>query len=95
MKKPRLDDIDLKILRILQTDGRVTNVELPRQAGISAPPCLRRVRALEEAGFITGYFAELDAQMLGLGVTVFAMVGLDLIQEIKRTCKAESVHAKI
>ena len=67
MKKPRLDDIDLKILRILQTDGRVTNVELARQAGISAPPCLRRVRALEKAGFITGYFAELDAQMLGLG----------------------------
>ena len=77
MKKPRLDDIDLKILRILQTDGRVTNVELARQAGISAPPCLRRVRALEKAGFITGYFAELDAQMLGLGVTVFAMVGLE------------------
>ena len=53
MKKPRLDHIDLKILRILQTNGRVTNVELARQAGISAPPCLRRVRALEKAGFIT------------------------------------------
>jgi len=77
MKKPRLDEIDLKILRILQTNGRVTNVELAKQAGISAPPCLRRVRALEAAGFITGYFAELDAQMLGLGVTVFAMVGLE------------------
>jgi DNA-binding Lrp family transcriptional regulator len=77
MKKPRLDDIDLKILHILQTNGRVTNVELARQAGISAPPCLRRVRALEKAGFITGYFAELDAHMLGLGVTVFAMVGLE------------------
>ena len=82
MKKPRLDDIDLKILRILQTDGRVTNVELARQAGISAPPCLRRVRALEKAGFITGYFAELDAQMLGLGVTVFAMVGLESQAEV-------------
>ena len=77
MKKPRLDDIDMKILRILQTNGRVTNVDLAKQVGISAPPCLRRVRALEKAGFISGYFAELDAQMLGLGVTVFALVGLE------------------
>ena len=77
MKKPRLDDIDLKILDVLQSDGRITNVELAQKAGISAPPCLRRVRALEEAGFITGYSARLDAGMLGLGVTVFAMVGLE------------------
>lgn len=77
MKKPRLDEIDLKILSVLQTDGRITNVELAGKAGISAPPCLRRVRALEEAGFIKGYRARVDAGMLGLGVTVFAMVGLE------------------
>ncbi len=77
MKKPRLDEIDLKILEVLQTDGRITNVDLAEQAGISAPPCLRRVRALEKAGFIKGYRARVDAQMLGLGVTVFAMVGLE------------------
>ena len=76
MKKPRLDDIDLKILRILQTDGRVTNVELARQAGISAPPVCAAC-APGKSRFHTGYFAELDAQMLGLGVTVFAMVGLE------------------
>ncbi|MGC6535700.1 MAG: Lrp/AsnC family transcriptional regulator [Parvibaculales bacterium] len=77
MKKPRLDDIDLKIIDVLQTDGRITNVDLAKQVGISAPPCLRRVRALEEAGFIKGYRARVDAGMLGLGVTVFAMVGLE------------------
>ncbi len=77
MKKPRLDSIDLKILEILQANGRITNVELAKQVEISAPPCLRRVRALEEAGFIKGYRARVDANMLGLGVTVFAMVGLE------------------
>src|SRR5256885_5533451 len=51
----RLDAIDWKILKELQDDGRMTNVELARRVGISAPPCLRRVRALEEAGFIKGY----------------------------------------
>jgi len=77
MKKPRLDEIDLKILAVLQTDGRITNVDLASKVGISAPPCLRRVRALEEAGFIKGYRARVDGGMLGLGVTVFAMVGLE------------------
>ena len=55
----------------------MTNVELARRAGISAPPCLRRVRALEEAGFIRGYHGDLNAEMLGYGVTVFAHVGLN------------------
>ena len=72
----RLDSIDLKILKELQDDGRITNVELARRVGISAPPCLRRVRALEEAGFIKGYRALLDEKMLGYEVTVFAMVHL-------------------
>jgi DNA-binding Lrp family transcriptional regulator len=72
----RLDAIDWKILAELQDDGRMTNVELARRVGISAPPCLRRVRALEEAGFIKGYRALLDESRLGFEVTVFAMVHL-------------------
>ncbi len=71
-----LDAIDRKILKELQDDGRMTNVELARRVGISAPPCLRRVRALEEAGFIKGYRALLDEKQLGYEVTVFAMVHL-------------------
>ena len=72
----RLDSIDRKILRELQDDGRITNVELASRVGISAPPCLRRVRALEEAGYIKGYRALLDEKKLGYEVTVFAMVHL-------------------
>ena len=72
----RLDSIDLHILRELQEDGRITNVELARRVGISAPPCLRRVRALEAAGYITGYRALLDPRKLGFEVTMFAMVHL-------------------
>ena len=71
-----LDKIDLKIISILQDEGRISNVDLASRIGISAPPCLRRVRALEEAGFISGYHASVSAQQLGYGVTVFAMVGL-------------------
>jgi len=74
--KVRLDAIDWKILKELQADGRMTNVELARRVGISAPPCLRRVRALEEAGVITGYRALLDEKMVGWDITMFAMVGL-------------------
>jgi len=70
------DPIDRKILSELQADGRMTNVELARRVGISAPPCLRRVRALEESGFIRGYHADVDARKLGFEVQVFAMVGL-------------------
>jgi DNA-binding Lrp family transcriptional regulator len=76
MRRVKLDRIDRRILRDLQNDGRVTNVELARRAGISAPPCLRRVRALEEAGFIRGYHADLNPEALGYSVTVFAHVGL-------------------
>ena len=76
MKKQRLDDIDLRIIDELQRNGRMTNVDLARRVGISAPPCLRRVRALEQAGFIAGYHANIDPALLGFGVTVFAMVGL-------------------
>lgn len=76
MQRVRLDEIDRRILEELRDDGRMTNVELSRRVGISAPPCLRRVRALEEAGFIRGYHAEFNAEMLGYTLTVFALVGL-------------------
>ena len=76
MRRVKLDRIDRRILRDLQDDGRMTNVELARRAGISAPPCLRRVRALEEAHYIRGYHADINPEALGFGVTVFAQVGL-------------------
>lgn len=76
MKRARLDKIDRNILKRLQSEGRVTNVELAKSVGISAPPCLRRVRALQEEGFIKGYFAQIDHAKLGFGVSVFAMVKL-------------------
>ena len=72
----RLDQTDWRILYELQGDGRITNVELSRRAGISPPPCLRRVRVLEEQGLITGYRAVLNAEKLGFELTMFAMVGL-------------------
>jgi DNA-binding Lrp family transcriptional regulator len=78
----KLDKIDRRILHDLQNDGRMTNVELARRAGISAPPCLRRVRALEEAGFVLGYHADLDPRALGYNVTVFAQVGLKSQAEV-------------
>jgi len=76
MPSHKLDPIDRKILAELQGDGRMTNVELARRVGISAPPCLRRVRTLEESGYIRGYFAKVDPRLLGFEVQVFAMVGL-------------------
>ena len=72
----RLDLIDRKILAELQGEGRMTNVELASRVGISAPPCLRRVRVLEEAGYIRGYHADINARELGFEVQVFAMVRL-------------------
>lgn len=76
MKQVKLDKIDLKILKNLQSNGRITNVDLAKEAGISAPPCLRRVRALEDMGFIKGYHAKVDHGVLGFGVMIFASVKL-------------------
>ncbi len=75
--KADLDTIDWKILRELQADGRMTNVELSRRVGISAPPCLRRVKRLEESGIIRGYRAMLNAPALGKDVVAFCLVGLN------------------
>jgi DNA-binding Lrp family transcriptional regulator len=72
----RLDPLDWRILKELQSDGRMTNVALAARVGLSAPPCLRRVRALEEAGLIAGYTVLLDEPALGFNLTAFAMVQL-------------------
>ena len=71
-----LDVTDWKILRELQRDGRISNVELARRVGLSPPPCLRRMQALEKAGLISGYRAVLNAEKLGFDVRMFAFVGL-------------------
>jgi len=73
----KLDRIDWLILKELQADGRMTNVELASRVGISAPPCLRRVRVLEKAGFILGYHARLNPKLLGFDVEAYAMVRLN------------------
>ena len=93
MAGTKLDPIDRKILGELQADGRMTNVELAKRVGISAPPCLRRVRTLEEAGYIRGYHAKVDTRELGFEVQVFAMVGLQSqaeadLSRFEARCKA-------
>ncbi|MFM9978143.1 MAG: Lrp/AsnC family transcriptional regulator [Sphingomonadaceae bacterium] len=76
MPNDMLDAVDRQILAELQADGRITNVELASRVGLTAPPCLRRVRALEERGAILGYHATLNPALLGYAITVFAMVSL-------------------
>lgn len=71
-----IDELDRSILAILQEEGRITNVELASRVGLTAPPCLRRMRALEEEGVIRGYHAELDPGALGYSIMVFALVSL-------------------
>ncbi len=77
-----LDSIDLRILAELQADGRITNVELASRVGLSAPPCLRRVRRLEEAGVLRGYHADVEPTALGFEVTFFAIVGLESQKQV-------------
>lgn len=89
MANSKLDSIDRMILAELQADGRMTNVELAKRVGISAPPCLRRVRTLEESGFIRGYHADVDARKLGFEVQVFVMVGLQSQAEADLTAFEE------
>ncbi len=81
--KADLDAIDWKILRELQDEGRMTNVELSRRVGISAPPCLRRVKRLEDSGIIRGYRALLNSPALGLDVVAFCLVGLHHHAEVE------------
>ena len=76
-EKFKLDDLDLKILNELQNDGKISNVDLASIVDISPPSCLRRVKSLEENGFIRGYNAILNPELLGFKVIVFAYVGLE------------------
>jgi DNA-binding Lrp family transcriptional regulator len=92
-ESPLLDAIDRRILAELQDDGRMTNVELARRAGISAPPCLRRVRRLEQAGVIRGYHADPEPQKLGWEITFFAIVGLDSQKEAVLAAFEQTVAA--
>ncbi len=74
MSRMKIDKIDKKILSLLQDNGRISNVDLAKAIGISPPPCLRRLRALENSGYIKGYHAALKQESLGFTVTIFAMV---------------------
>lgn len=88
----RLDSIDWAILKELQEDGSITNVELARRVGLSAPPCLRRVRALERSGIIKSYRAMLDPHALGFEVVCFAMVQLQVQGKAELAAFQEQVH---
>lgn len=90
--KADFDAIDWKILRELQDNGRMTNVELSRRVGISAPPCLRRVKRLEEAGVIRGYRAILNSPMLGMDVVAFCQIGLHHQSETELKSFAEKTR---
>src|SRR5579864_7746157 len=93
MSRHRLDAIDRQILAELQANGRMTNVELANRVKITAPPCLRRVRALEKSGYIKGYHAELDARSLGYEVTAYAFVGLASQAELDLRAFEELVNS--
>jgi len=72
-----IDRYDREILRVLQQDGRISNQDLADRIGLSPSPCLRRVRALEEAGYITGYRAEVNAKALGLSLMALIQISMD------------------
>lgn len=79
--KTHLDEVDVQLLSLLQQDGRITNADLAKKVGLSPPSVLQRVRVLEKAGLIRGYFGILDAEKLGLRITALAMISLSLHQE--------------
>ena len=97
----KLDNIDRRILRMLQRDGRLQNIELAEKIGLSPSPCLRRVKMLEEAGVIERYVAVLDASKIGVGLTFFARVWLrgqdsetvdQFVEEVKRLPQVVECH---
>src|SRR5262245_6753968 len=89
-----LDKFDVAILKELQADARLTNAELAQRVGLSAAPCWRRVRALEEAGFIKGYHAEIDRHRIGLGVLAFVRVDAERVSG-ERTREMEDAIRKV
>lgn len=90
---PRLDETDRRILRTLQRNGRITNAALSEEIGMAASPCLRRLKALEEDGIITGYRAELDRRALGHGVEAYAFVKLSQSDPDWRTRLVEKLKS--
>ena len=88
----QLDKFDLAILTELQNDGRLSNTELASRVGLSTAPCWRRVRALEEAGFIKGYRAELDRQKLGLGVLAFVRLDAERNTGDRKPARSAAWH---
>jgi Lrp/AsnC family leucine-responsive transcriptional regulator len=93
MPKIKLDAIDQRILAALQRDGRLTNVELAEEVGLSPSPCLRRVRMLEQAGVIKGYHATLDRGGLGLSLTVFVAVKVERHHDKSATAFRDAVQS--
>lgn len=89
----RLDETDRRILRALQRNGRITNAALSEEIGMAASPCLRRLKALEEDGVITGYRAELDRRALGHGVEAYAFVKLSQSDPDWRTRLVEKLKS--
>ena len=76
-QKKKLDNIDLLILNELQVNGKISNIDLANLVNISPPSCLRRVKVLEDTQYIKGYNADINAELVGFKVTVFAYVGLE------------------
>lgn len=93
MPNLKLDAFDRKILEALQRDGRLSNVQLADEIGLSASPCLRRVRLLEEAGVIRGYQATLDRDEVGLGMMVFVGVKVERHNDTEANAFRKAVTA--
>ena len=98
MKKSRksLDKVDKNILKVLQEDGRIANVELAERVHLSPSPCLARVKRLEDEGYIRGYRAELEPALLGFGTVAFIQVSLqrtteDVFSEFKREVSRDPI----
>ena len=80
----KLDRVEVDLLRVLQSEGRISNVDLAERVGLSESPCFRRVRRMEESGVVKGYCAQLDQRKLGLQVTAFVLVSLDKQDDLKQ-----------
>lgn len=90
----KFSDSERRILRLLQQNGRTSNVELAQKVGLSESPCFRRVKQLEEAGVIAGYCARVDQRKLGLDVTAFVQVTLDQRSESDTEAFLAAVEAE-
>jgi Lrp/AsnC family leucine-responsive transcriptional regulator len=90
----KFDRAEKEILRALQSQGRMSNVDLAERVGLSESPCFRRVKALEEGGVIRGYSAQLDRRALGLQVTAFVLLNLEKQDDRKRKAFLAQVEAE-